>query len=227
VVAPAGAGKTTLLDNLSCEQAVFVGDLTARPLSSIVKGSEKVTHVLLGDMLSIFGHKAATVKLTMRLISQMTGEKIMHDPFTGEPIKPRKIGLVTAIPPKDFETEKKRIEEGGFSTRFIQIRYAYKKSTINSIHNWIGQNRYSEPVKSFAMEHTGAQKIEVSKELSDEIKTFSLTLKNDPIGFRIHRHVRALVKANARRNFVSAARKIDLDMVKSYCDFFSSDGREI
>ncbi|HMD54434.1 MAG TPA: hypothetical protein VKJ65_07800, partial [Phycisphaerae bacterium] len=61
IVAPAGSGKTTMLENLQCEQAEFVGDLTARPLSGIVTEKKEVTHILLGDMLSLFGHKETTV----------------------------------------------------------------------------------------------------------------------------------------------------------------------
>jgi hypothetical protein len=227
VIAPAGTGKTTLLESVKCEQAEFVGDLTSRPISTLVKGSDKITHILLGDMLSIFGHKTATVKLTMRLISQMTGEKLLHDPFTGESIKPRSLGLITAIPPKDYAKEKKRIEDGGFLTRFIEIRYSYKTSTIAAIHRWIQQNKYTEPVKPFFLAMPGQQVITINKELSDEIKDFGLSLKHDPIGFRIHRHLRALVKASARRNNLPVARHQDLEIVKSYCDFFSSQGREI
>lgn len=228
VIAPAGTGKTTLLEGLSCEQAQFVGDLTSRPLSMLVKSSDKMTHILLGDMLSIFGHKSATVKLTMRLISQMTGEKLLHDPFTGEAIRPRKIGLITAIPPTDYKKEQQRIQDGGFATRFIEVRYNYKPSTIASIHKWIQNNRYTEPVKPFAISNPMQSVIEIPKELSEEINLFGLTLKKDKTGFRVHRHLRALVKASARRNSRMTATKFDLETVKSYCDFFSSsEGKEI
>lgn len=228
VIAPAGTGKTTLLEGLRCDQAEFVGDLTSRPLSMLVKSSEKMTHILLGDMLSIFGHKSATVKLTMRLISQMTGEQLLHDPFTGETIKPRKIGLITAIPPADYKKEHNRIQDGGFLTRFIEVRYNYKPSTVSAIHKWIQENRYTLPVKPFLLSNPGQQVVDIPKDLSDEIKSFGLTLKKDAVGFRVHRHLRALVKASARRNGHAVARKFDLEIVKTYVDFFgNSSGKEI
>ena len=227
VVAPAGTGKTTLLESVRCDQAEFCGDLTSRSIATMIKGSEKITHILLGDMLSIFGHRTATVKLTMRLVSQMTGEKLLHDPFNGEQIKPRSLGLITAIPPEDYRKENHRITEGGFLSRFIEIRYTYRPSTLTSIHKWISENKYSDPPKPFVMNNAAPLLIEIPKPLAQEIKDFSQVLKKDPIGFRAHRHLRALVKASARRSFHGTATTEDLDVVKSYCDFFSSEGREI
>lgn len=228
IIAPAGAGKTSLLENMKCEQCEFMGDITARTMAGLVKNSDKITHVLLGDLLSMFGHKSSTVKLTMRLISQMTGETLAHDPWTGDAIKPRQIGLITAIPPEDYEKEKKKISAGGFATRFMIIKYSYKKTTIAAIHKFISQNKYAESIPGkFIMQNPGKQKIFVPEALSSDIKDFGMTLKTDPLGFRAHRHLRSLVKASARRNERGQATKADLDIVTSYCDFFSQDGKEL
>jgi hypothetical protein len=228
VIAPAGTGKTTLLEGLKCPQAEFVGDLTSRPLSGLVKDAKEMTHILLGDMLSMFGHKSSTVKLTMRLVSQMTGEALLHDPWTGQPLpEPRKLGLITAIPPKDYEREKQKIADGGFGSRFILIRYTYKPSTIASIHRWIQDNKYSKPGKPFSLPNPGRWDIKIPKPVDESIKEFALSLKRDKVGFRIHRHLRSLVKAAARRRQSNSASIKDLNLVKSYCDFFSSQGKEI
>ncbi|MGH8715522.1 MAG: hypothetical protein ACREA9_28980 [Pyrinomonadaceae bacterium] len=228
IVAPAGSGKTTLLENVQCDNAAFVGDLTARPLSGLVRNSEKITHILLGDMLSIFGHKAATVKLTTRLISQMTGESLLHDPWTGDAIPPRKIGLITAIPPEDFKKQSSHIQSGGFASRFLIIRYCYKPSTIAAIHRFIAQNRYADiSVKPFIMADPGKWQIKISDKLASDIKDFGQQLRDDPIGFRAHRHLRAMVKAEARRNARPIATEKDFLLVQSYCEFFSKEGKEI
>lgn len=228
IVAPAGSGKTTMLETLQCEQAPFLGDLTARPLSGIVRGSDKVTHILLGDMLSLFGHKDTTVKLTLRLVSQMTGEKIMHDPWSGEAIQPRMIGLITAIPPEDYIKHRRHVKTGGFASRFMVAKYSYKPQTIASIHRFISENRYATLLgKPFVMENPGKFNVEISKTISEEIKDFGMAIKDDPLGFRAHRHLRALVKAQARRIGRNIVKIEDFRMVQSYCDFFSSDGKEI
>ena len=181
IVAPAGSGKTTMLENLQCEQAVFLGDLTARPLSDIVTKNEKITHVLLGDMLSLFGHKESTVKLTLRLVSQMTGEKLLHDPWTGKEIQPRMVGLITAIPPEDFHKHRRHVSSGGFASRFLVIKYSYKASTIAAIHRFIAENKYSEVIsfKPFVIKNPGKFKVDINKDISDKVKDFGMTIKDE------------------------------------------------
>lgn len=230
VVAPPGTGKTTLLEQLECPQALFLGDLTARPLAGILQGSDRVTHLLLGDMLAIFAHKASTVKLTKALLSQMTGEEIRHNPWTGVAIAPRTLGLITAVPPADFSGQSIRgaLETGGFASRFMVIRYTYKPSTVAAIHRWIAENKYaSDAVKPFRMKNPGKWKVAIPEKLGILIKDFGRELKRDPIGFRTHRQLRALVKASARRRGKPGATEQDFQMIQHYCQFFASSGMEI
>jgi hypothetical protein len=227
IVAPAGAGKTTMLERMACEQAEFMGDLTARSLRACVQ-SDKVTHILLGDMLAMFGHRASTVKLTMQLVSQLTGEKLQHDPWTGEAIKPKQIGLITAIPPPDFLKQKAHIGAGGFASRFLVVKYTYKPSTIAAIHRFISRNGYTaKQVNGFGVIDGGKFEVKIPDNLADKIKDFGLTMKADPLGFRMHRHLRALVKAAARRCKRNYANESDLELIQSYCEFFSQEGKAI
>jgi hypothetical protein len=226
VVAPAGSGKTTTLESLKCEQTAFVGDLTARPLAGLLN-NEKLTHILLGDMLSLFGHKSSTVKLTLRLVSQMTGEKILHNPWTGEGITPRMLGLITAIPPEDFKKQKKHITEGGFASRFIVAKYSYRPSTVAAIHRFIAHDGYSVESKKFFIKDPGKWKVEIPDKLAEQIKDFGVQLRQDPLGFRAHRHLRTLVKAHARRSARPICNETDFKVVQTYCEFFTSEGKEI
>lgn len=229
IVAPAGAGKTTILENLQCEQARFVGDFTARTASAIVR-NDKVTHILLGDMLSLFAHRASTVKLSMAVVSKMTGEKLDVDPWSGENLQePRMIGLITAIPPDDFKRHSKHINPGGFASRFLIVKYAYKASTIASIHRFISENKYSEKKTGnpFGIHNPGKIIVKIPAKVADHIKDFGMQIKRDPLGFRAHRHLRALVKAQARRNDRGECTQADFAVIESYCDFFTTEGKEI
>lgn len=229
LIAPPGAGKTTLLESLFCPQAIFVGDITARTVAGLVKDQKEMTHILLGDMLSMFGHKGGTVKLTMRLVSQMTGEKLMHNPWTGEEIEPRQIGMITAIPPEDYKKMERTIKSGGFASRFLLMKYTYRASTVNAIHNFIAANGYAtkKPEKMLTIDNKGKLTVKIAKRLSDQIKDFGNQLKKDPLGFRAHRHVRALVKADARRKRQNEATHTNFKLVQGYCEFFTSEGKAI
>lgn len=230
IVAPPGAGKTTLLENLECEQAKFIGDLTARPLHGILK-NDKLTHLMLGDMLAIFGHKKSTVDLTLQNIAKMTGEKIKQDPWTGDEIPPRMIGMITAIPPDDFESNKisKHINAGGFASRFLIIRYSYKPSTVANIHRFIASNKYSgvNTGNGFGIQAPAKLKVEINEKISEKIKDLAVSMKTDPLGFRAHRYLRSLVKSAARRSGRLSVTEEDFKLIEQYCDFFAAEGREI
>ena len=229
IVAPAGSGKTTIMENVECEQAKFVGDITARTLGTIIS-SDKVTHILLGDMLSLFGHKDSTVKLTVRLVSQMTGEKLSHDAFSGVQGKPREIGLIAGIPPDDFAKKaiQKHVAEGGFASRFLIIRYSYKPSTIAAVHNYIAANKYaSTKTRDFEIAEPGRWRVKIPYKIALAIKDFQNEIRKDPLGFRAHRHLRSLVKAEARRNARQTVIRRDFDKLAGYYEFLMSGGKEL
>lgn len=230
MVAPPGAGKTTVLQSLGCEQAMFVTDLTSRPLGGIVTGSDKLTHILLGDFLALFGHKESTVKLTLQTVARLTGESLEMNPWTGAAIPPRQMGLITAIPPDDFEkrTISKHFNSGGFASRFMVIKYTYKPSTIAAIHRFIAENKYSNnSVKPFAIQNPGKWNVEVPAKIATLIKDFGQSISKDELGFRVHRHLRSLVKADARRNNEKVVKMENFNRVESYCEFFTHEGKAI
>ncbi len=237
IVAEAGAGKTSLLQMEECSRALFVGDITARTITGIINDNKFLTHVMLGDMLSIFGHKKATVELTLRLLSQMTGEVLKHDPWTGKEMPPRKIGLITAIPPEDFKKQINYITGGGFASRFLIARYKYTDKTIEGIHEFIAANGYAEKVKHKVaipdnddlIKDGKLPLIQIGKRVSIKIKELGRedAVKNDPLGFRAHRHMRALVKAETLRSGCKVAEERHFNQVKAYWDFFKQGGREV
>lgn len=227
IVAPAGAGKTSVLVENQCAQAKFEGDFTARTATQILR-DDKITHILLGDMLSLFAHKASTVKLSMSVISKMTGEKLEKDPFTGEQINPKMLGLITAIPPQDFGKHTKHINPGGFASRFMIIKYNYKASTKAAIHRFIAENAYAKNFeKPFIISNPNKIVVTIPAKISELIKDFSQQIQRDPLGFRAHRHLRALVKAQARRSGRNEVKPEDFKLIESYCDFFTTQGKDI
>lgn len=228
ICAEVGSGKTSVLEKIGCETAVFLSDFTSREAKEIVR-NEKLTHVMIGDLLSVLNHKSGTVKLSLNILSKMTGDTINRDPWDGSPIQPRKLGVITAIPPSELHAPKLRsiLWSSGFASRFIIIRYTYTSKTIKRIHDYIASNAYIN-VRPFVMEiERAAIDIEIPHHLSQLIQALSGKIANDRIGARAHHHLRALVKARARMRRSMVAEKIDLDTVEAICDFFTEDGRTI
>lgn len=228
ICAEVGSGKTSVLEKITCETATFLSDFTSREAKEIIR-NEKLTHIMIGDLLSVLNHKSGTVKLSLNILSKMTGDTINRDPWDGSPIAPRKIGVITAIPPSELHAPKLKsvLWASGFASRFIIIRYTYTSKTIKRIHDYIASNAYIH-VRPFIMEVERASiDIEIPEELSEQVRLLSKRIANDRIGARAHHHLRALVKARARMRKSMVAGKIDLDTVESICDFFTEEGRTI
>jgi hypothetical protein len=140
------------------------------------------------------------------------------------------MGLITAIPPEDFDNRhiSKHFNSGGFASRFMVIKYSYKPSTIAAIHRFIAENKYaSNGSKPFVIQNPGQWNIRVPDKIATLIKDFGQTIARDELGFRVHRHLRALVKADARRNGDPVVSKANFERVESYCEFFTHEGKAI
>jgi hypothetical protein len=229
ICAPIGSGKTTVLEKIQCKQAEFTGDFTARDASRIVT-KEGLTHIMIGDFLSVLAHKAGTVALSLQILSKLTGETLLTNPWSGQMLaKPLSLGVISAIPPDAlYDKKMKSILFGsGFASRFIVIRYDYTESTKRAIHKWIESDAYTKtkPIQ-FAVE-TGQYEVNIPRHIAEKINLLSDRVKNDGLGARAHRHLRALIKARARMNGQKDATESDYDFVESVSDFFCVGGRKI
>lgn len=231
VIAPPGAGKTSLLEMVQCDAAPIVSDITSREIHRILLENHAATHILLKDMMAIFGHKTSVVTLTLRSISSLTGEKMDTDPFSGAqlPNGGRMLGLITAIPTQDI-TQSRRIRthltEGGFASRFLLVKYEYKPSTVQKIHEYIASDAYTARVPNPFHVAKERKPVTLPPDLAHSVHSFALILRgSDPIGTRIHHHLRALTKAAARRAGRDTVTADDIQLIRSYEDFFSDKGK--
>lgn len=227
LVAPPGAGKTSVLERFQGDTGVFVSDLTSRELSTLMKDHPKATHILLGDMLSLFGHKSSVVRLTCRMLSGLTGESLKTDSFTGNSASDRQLGLLTAIPPEDLAKRQiqTQLNSGGFATRFLLLRYTYAAATVRKIHDYIRADKYTrEKIQPFVIDNE-KWNIGINPTVARQIQDLALTLKLDPLGTRMHHHLRSLVKAHARRRRAQQCESRDFAAIEQHTIFFTTEGK--
>jgi len=229
IVAPIGSGKTSVMEKLKTTTAEFLSDFTSQNARGIIR-NDKLSHVMIGDFLSVLGHKTGTVVLSLNLIAKMTGEEILSDPWTGEPIKPgRKIGVITAIPPDGLVDRKmdKLLWKSGFASRFILIRYHYTEETIRRIHEFIESDAYTR-VKPIELEiERGQVAVDIPPSISHNINLLAKSIQHDPIGARAHHHLRSLVKARARMRHDNKANEEDFKAIEIMSGFFTKAGKRI
>lgn len=229
LVAPPGSGKTSVLELVECETAKFFSDFTSREVKSALGENASLTHLMLGDFLSLFGHSKGTVKLSINLVSRLTGDTIRQKPWTGEEIKPKKMGLITAIPPDDLNKREIRshVRSGGFASRFIMAKYNYSQEAIEKGHKFIREGKYRS-AKPFEIQiKQGSILVEVPLKIAMQLDALSRQIKNDPIGFRAHHHIRTLACSIARMHARNVVTEKDYEQVVKFADFFSDRGKII
>ncbi len=177
----------------------------------------------------MFGHKKSTVELTKQIIAKLTGEMIDTNPWSGEKMEPRSLGLITAIPDKDFPKYQKEIDKGGFGSRFLIAKFSYGASAQSKIHHHIASNSYatSKVTPPLAIKNPGKWIIKIPKPVAAKIQMLSFEIARDPLGFRAHRQIRSLVKASARSKGRKVASMSDYQAVESLRNFFVGDGKQL
>jgi hypothetical protein len=227
IVAPPGTGKTSILEAMQTPVTQFFSDFTSREVLSAVKGNENLTHLLLGDFMALFGHAKSTVKLAVNLLARLTGDTMRQVPWSGEEMKPRKLGFVTAIPPEDINRReiKHHMRAGGFASRFIIAKFEYSQQTIEKVHKFIREGKYRKSENFVLDVNIGKLLVEVPMKYATKIDTLARQIKKDPIGFRAHHHLRAMACSIARMNSRNKVTQGDYDKLLALCDFFTEKGK--
>lgn len=230
LIAPAGSGKTTLMETFESTYAPFFSDLTSREVSKVLSEKKEATHILIGDLMSVLRHKKGTASLTINMLSQLSGDTLRQDAFTGQSVK-RRIGIISAIPPEDFSTRQvKRIfSEGGFASRFLIAKYTYTPSTIAAIHRYISSGAYRRESDDPRPLRVGPpfREIKVSSSAATEIRNLALVLRRDPIGARSHHYLRTLAMAIAAADASKHVQARHLKTLHEMSPFFTDRGVEL
>jgi hypothetical protein len=229
LVAPPGTGKTSVLEFVQCDTSFFFSDFTSREMKNAVGGNPALTHLMLGDFLSLFGHAKGTVKLSINLLSRVTGDTIRQKPWSGEEIPPRRMGFISAIPPEDLDKReiKAHVRSGGFASRFIFAKFNYSQSTIEKIHKFIREGKYRGSKQIPINIKSGSYLVEVPLKIATEIDLVARRIKNDPVGIRAHHHLRTLACSIARMNKRNTVTEKDFEKVMEFTDFFSERGKTL
>jgi len=230
IVAAPGGGKSSLLEKMQCPIAPFVTDMTSREISGTLREFPQATHILLTDMMAIFSHRKSVTQLACSMLSSLTGDAMRSDSFSGNRSPPRMLGLITAIPTKDFMKRQvqSQLASAGFATRFMILRFSYSLATQAKIHDYIKSDLYTRPGEHKPPEiPIGKVFIEIPADMATLIHSLAMTIKSreDELGTRIHHHLRALVKARARRDNREIASTEDTEAIQAYANFFGPEGQ--
>lgn len=225
MLADSGSGKSNILKRLECPISIFQTDMTTRDLSAIMSDPTKRI-ILLSDMQSIFSHKSTVTSMTTQALRNLLEEGIYNDPFSGAKLN-RRFGMISAIPPDEFDRINKIFISGGLNTRFLVFEYRYTAKTIERIHASIQQG--IKPKDKFLPLPKNGECIKVTlpKKIASDCMRLAMLMKRDnEIGIRIHHQIRRLVMGSACRNGRIIANKKDMLTIAKF-SLFLSESREV
>ncbi len=181
----------------------YVSDLSSRGLISYRKEIESghMRHLILLDLVRILSHNRSTSERTVQTLASLMeeGESETSDAGGRESWAnfPR-IGCLMAITPSYFKSKRGRWRQTGFLTRFVPVSFSYSAESVKAVHEAISNGhkipaptpeRLPElPVGVKCSREHSKMLGKVAEELGVKMKTY---------GFRYHRVLRTLAKAQA------------------------------
>lgn len=221
IVSDIEMGKTEMLDVFrKMRNVVWANDLSMKPLISDVlpQLQQGKTHIIIPDLLTVLSHGRQVVKSVVSTLNMLIEEGISNLLFYGSERKfnePVRAGIIFALTKGAYDCRRDYFESIGFASRCIPITFSYSDETIDEIHDYIADG--SPVVRKVNISVSGNRKIDVTIEKKAEakmIKLLALSKRSKSTGFRIHKHIRTLCKANALyygRNSVSTGDVVDIE----------------
>ncbi len=212
----------------------YMSDLTSRGLapykSDIQDG--KMRHIVLLDLVRILSHGKGVSERTIQTLASLMeeGESETSDAggkesWTNFP----RIGALMGITPSFFKSRRGRWRQTGFLSRFIPVAFRYKDSTVDLIHNSIANGHKIPEAHPEPIAQTLPAQIYCDPKYSGQIslraKSLGTTMKT--YGFRYHRTLRALAKAQARIEGKGSVDQSHVDQVMRWSEFFTDKEIEL
>jgi hypothetical protein len=227
LVAEQESAKTEVLKYFrNTSTLLYLSDVTSKGLDTCKNDIEagRLRHLVILDLVRILSHGRGVSERTIQTLASLMeeGESSIADAGGKATWKnfPR-IGALMGITESFFKAKRGKWRQTGFLTRFIPVTFHYKPLTVDLIHKSISQGKklpdpHMEPIPEFACQVKCDDKF--SAEISMRSKTLGLEMKT--YGFRYHRVLRALAKANARMNGRGWVKQEDIDTVIKWSEFF-------
>lgn len=211
----------------------YFSDITSRGIASyrtrIQEGTLK--HIVILDLVRILSHGRGTSERTVQTLASLMeeGESEVSDAGGREEWKdfPR-IGVLMGITPAFFKMKRGRWRQTGFLTRFVPVSFHYTDATVKEIHRAIANGAHTPgphpehiPHEAFTVNCNAA----MSKLIS--LRAEMLGKQMRAYGFRYHRIMRALAKAQARIEGWGTVKPEHVEKIIEWSNLFTDKAVEL
>ena len=211
----------------------YISDLTSRGINAYKDVIEhgKLRHIVLLDLVRILAHGKGVSERTIQTLASLMeeGESETADAGgkTGWEGFPR-IGALMGITTPFFKAKRGKWRQTGFLTRFVPVCFRYRQTTVEAIHRSIAHGDklpmpHPEPIPSNDVQIFCEEKW--ANIISTRAGSLGVAMKS--YGFRYHRILRALAKAQARISGRGMVKAEDIDKVMYWSEFFTDKEVEL
>lgn len=207
----------------------YLADVTSKGIYCFHSDIElgRITHFVILDLIRVISHGRTVSDRTIQVLAGLMEEGGTTSADAGG-VESWKCdaycGVLMAITPPFFRSKRGRWRDNGFLTRFVPVFYDYSISTVSEIHHRIATN-HTLPKSTALPIPESKLHIDISPELSAIIQTVaeSVAQRSALKGFRLHRQLRSLIKAEAAMHGRTSASVEDCQRVFEWTKFFRSD----
>jgi hypothetical protein len=211
----------------------YISDLTSRgllPYKTEIQAIQ-MRHIVLLDLVRILSHGKGVSERTIQTLASLMeeGESETSDAGGTNSWKdfPR-IGALMGITTSFFRSKRGRWRQTGFLTRFLPVCFSYTPETVRAIHRSIAMGAHTPSahpeklpeglVQITCATHHALILSRKAAELGERMRTY---------GFRYHRVLRSLAKAQALISKRGEVSRADIEKVLVWSDFFTDQEIEL
>lgn len=211
----------------------FLSDLTSRGITPHKPAIERgeIRHLILLDLVRILSHGRGVTERCLQTCAALMEEGESETSDGGgqsQWVPGTRCGFIMGVTPKFFSSKRGRWRETGFLTRFIPVSFEYSKATVKEIHKAIASglpmpqpHPENIPAPHFQIELPPQHALTIARraaELGEQMKTY---------GFRYHRRMRSLAKAQARISGRGTVNTEDIGKLMAWSQFFTEKPIEL
>jgi hypothetical protein len=193
--------------------------------------ARELRHFMLNDLTRILAHSKGVGDRTLQTFATLMeeGESESSDPsgrtkWEGWPT----VGVIMGITPQFYNARQRRWTATGFATRFLPIRFSYRESTQDLIHDRIRTEKSAPQAHPINFKEKGQTVVKLPDSLGMALqeRAKSLGVMHDTYGFRFHRAMRRLAKGRALSQDRGVVNSTDIKAVLEWSRFFG-EGEDI
>lgn len=233
LIAKPERGKTSVALRVAGNNSVVVTDMTAIGILETLQRHQNATHVILGDLMAVQGHKHSVSSLTVTMLNALAEEgtySIAVPRLQHLEMKGRKVGIIACGTPDMMEDNRVWWKCSGFYSRLLVLHFEHSAELIKAVLQNIASDngRNSPSINGNALRVPGLQTyVTISTPIAQKIMLLASITANkfEEVGYRKQKQFRALVCGHALLRSWKKPQVIkeDVDWLETVIPFLDSE----